>query len=561
MASPLYIEFTIILVIAVTMGVIMRWLKLPLILGYVISGILVSPVIFGIMESEQTIEFLSEIGIAFLLFIVGLSLNLRDFRKTGMPAAITGAVQVALTFGITYLITILIGFSPIHSAYIAIALSFSSTIIVLKLLSDRHDLDALHGRLAVGILIFQDLVAIFVLTLIASMNSALGLGSLIGVTLLKLLAFAIGIIIIIKIVIPRLDRILAHSHEMVFISAITSLLLFSAVFSYFGLSLEIGALLAGICFASSNHRFAIREKTIPLRDFFIILFFILIGTFIDFGVLKKSIFIILLLSVIAIIIKPIIIMGVLGILKNRRRHTFYTGTYMSQISEFSLVVILLGISMNHITPEILSIITSVMIISISVSAILISNVDKIFLRLSDKLKVFERKDIKKEPEKHASPKVVLLGYTNLSYRISLYLKRKSISFLIVDDNPERIADLKERNMPALLLDLADPESYDMMDLSKTQVAIICLKSFDAKRMIISILKENKIMVFVEATSIDDVNTLYGYGATYVLMPHLLGGEHIVHLFEKHGFSKREFNRHRKKQLDDIERRKRLGNPV
>ena len=273
-ANPLFFEFTIIMVIATIVSIVMRLLRQPALIGYILTGILVSPVVFGIIRSEQTVAFLSEVGIAFLLFIVGLNLNLRDLRNVGLTSTATGLAQVTFTFTIAFFASLALGFSVIEAAYLGIALAFSSTIIILKLLTDRQDTDTLYGKISIGFLLVQDFVAVIALTLIASLTETVSPGFLALIVVVKIAIMMVAAFLLMRYVVPRIDAILTRTHEILFIFSITWLLIFSAVFMHFGFSLEIGALMAGLMFSLSPHRFEIRERVKPLRDFFIILFFI-----------------------------------------------------------------------------------------------------------------------------------------------------------------------------------------------------------------------------------------------------------------------------------------------
>src|SRR3989339_1126761 len=388
-----FVEVSIIIIIATVISAIAKLLKQPMIIGYIIAGIIVSPFFLSIEKTTTTVTAFSQLGIVLLLFIVGLNLNPLSVRKVGFVSLVAGIGQVFFTALLGFIISMLLGFSTITSLYISVALAFSSTIIVTKLLSDKGDLETLYGRISIGILLVQDLIAIFLLILLPSFSSASGFLDLAvgllgkGVGLLSLL-FVVSYYIL-----PKIDKFVARSQEFLFLFSISWCLAWASFFQILGFSIEIGALLSGIALSISPYRYEIGSKVRPLRDFFIVLFFILLGTQLHFGSIGNYTSVII-LSLFVLIGNPLVIMVLMGMLGYTKRNGFLTGAALAQISEFSLILIVLGVNSGYIPAEVVSIVTLIGLITIAGSTYLILYSGKIYPAISKYLSIFERKGIK-----------------------------------------------------------------------------------------------------------------------------------------------------------------------
>lgn len=378
----IFVELSIIIGIAVLIAGIMRLLKQPLIIGYILTGIIVSPYFLNIVSSTETIVVFSQIGVALLLFIVGISLSPRVIKEVGKVSLVTGIGQIIFTSLIGFFISRLLGFSILVSLYIAIALTFSSTIIIMKLLSDKKDLDKLYGKISIGFLLVQDIFAIILLMIISSFSSRLKLS---GISLQSFIIGAIfigGFILISIYILPKLSTFFAKSQEFLFLFSIGWGMGLAALFHYIGFSMEIGALVAGITLSMSPYHYEISSKLRPLRDFFVILFFILLGSQMVFGNISQFIIPAVIFSLFILIGNPLIVMILMGMLGYKKKTGFQAGFTVAQISEFSLILIALGVTVGHLTNEILSLITIVGLITIAGSTYLILYSNKIYPHLA-----------------------------------------------------------------------------------------------------------------------------------------------------------------------------------
>lgn len=559
----IFIELSKILAITLVVTFLVRLIKQPAIIGYIISGILAGPVVFNILNSTQTFATFSQIGVALLLFFVGLNLNPKVIKDTGKISLITGLGQVIFTTSIGFLIVYLFGFSQTTSLYIAIALAFSSTIVIMKLLSDKKDLDTLYGRISVGFLIVQDFIAIFILLLISSLSEGSHVGSLAAQTILKGLGAMILLFILTKYILPKITGFIAKSQEFLLLFSITWCFIISSAFHFLNFSIEAGALLAGITLSMSPYHVEISAKMKPLRDFFLILFFISLGSQMLFANILQNIWLIFGLSAFVLIGNPIIVMILMGILGYTKRTSFLSGLTVAQISEFSLIVISMGVVVGHVSVEILSLVTAVALLTFTGSTYMIMYSDKLYSFLSPFLSIFERKGKKIDEQKNTfknSHEIILFGYNRIGYDILHSLKKLKKRFLIIDYNPEVIADLSQQGYDCRYGDADDFELLQELNFKKVNMVISTIPSAATNLLLINAVKEDnpKAIISVVSHQIDEAQQLYEAGATYVIMPHFLGGKHFSTMLEKNKLRPDDFLKEKILHLEHLKNRKKMG---
>ena len=370
MSNP-FIQFGLIILVVLGVSFVMRILKQPLIIGYILSGILVGPSALNLFNGSETIVTFSEMGIAFLLFIVGLHLSPKVIKEVGKISLVTGIGQIVFTSLIGYVIGIALGFSWIVALYIAVALTFSSTIIIMKLLSDKDALEKLYGKVSIGFLLVQDLVAIIILIIISSIASGSGASEILLSTVLKGSLFLAILIPISIYVLPRLGDFFAKSQEFLFLFSIAWGFSLSLLFLYAGFSIEVGALIAGIMLSMSPYSYEISAKLKPLRDFFIISFFIVLGSQMILGDISNLIVPAIVFSLFILVGNPIIVMILMGMFGYSKKTGFMAGLTVAQISEFSLILIMLGVKTGSLSQQILSFVTMIGLLTIAGSTYMI----------------------------------------------------------------------------------------------------------------------------------------------------------------------------------------------
>ncbi|MBD3269937.1 sodium:proton exchanger [Candidatus Peregrinibacteria bacterium] len=536
----LFIELSIIVISTLILSGIMRILKQPIMIGYIIVGILLSPQVFGIMESHHSIATFSQIGITILLFMVGLHLNPKNVKETGKVSIVTGITQVCTTTLLGYLAGLLMGLGHVVSIYIAIGLSFSSTIVIMKLLSDKKDLHSLYGRISTGILIVQDLIAMIVLMVISAISKEGDINTLILSTVLK----SVGIISVLyffsKYALPKLLKKVASSQEVLLLFSIGWCMALASVFYFLDFSIEIGALLAGITLSMSPYRYEISSKMRPLRDFFVMLFFVLMGAEMDFSSINQFIFPIIAFSLLVLIGNPLIIMSTMGLMGYTKKNSFKTALTCAQISEFSLIMLALAIKVGQVPANISSMLTMIGILTIIGSTYFIIYDEKIFNALNKFLDVFERKGHKVDQHiKHSGEKhdIVVLGFSKLGSEIVKGLSEKKKKFLVVDFDPRNIRNLTRQSIDCRYGDIGNAELFDELNFEKTKMIISTIKDFDTNLLLIHKIRKinQNAIIIVVSHQIDEALRLYQEGVNYVIMPNYIGGNHTSGIIAEYGY--------------------------
>ncbi|MDO8551179.1 MAG: cation:proton antiporter [bacterium] len=534
-----FLQIGTILVLATTFGLGVRLLKQPLILAYILTGMS-----FGAMgllgaASGETLSLLSTFGITFLLFMVGLELRLEDLKQVGKPVLFIGFGQVILTFIASLILSLILGFDSLASVYISLALTFSSTIITVKLLSDRRDLSSLYGRISVSILLVQDFVAIFILMFLSSTKAGVAFNPITFLLVfVKILALFLVISLLIKRAIPFLFRVLAQNQELLFLAAVTWCFLFASVSLLLGFSLEIGAFLAGVSLSSLPYHYQISSRIRPLRDLFVTLFFVALGMRMVLASGLDFLFSAIALSVFVLLVKPLIVMFLMGRAGFRKRTGFLTSITLAQISEFSLILVTIGQGLGHLGKGEASVIVGVGILTITTSNYLVMASQRIFHRIGDYLSIFEianlherRPKLEKKLENHT----ILVGCNRTGTDILELLKKKEGPYLVLDFDPEIIRTLEAQNIPCLFGDITDEEIIEQINLEKAKLIISTVPSLEDNLVLVSSakLKNSEGVVIVTANFPDEADELYRAGADYVILPQLLGGKHIAHLLGEH----------------------------
>ncbi|MEK6917800.1 MAG: cation:proton antiporter [Nanoarchaeota archaeon] len=558
--TELFTNLSLIILIAFLVSFMIRLLKQPLLIGYIITGIIAGPYFFNLIEADQTIGTFSKLGVALLLFTVGLHLNPKVIKEVGKTALITGVGQVIFTSVIGFLIAKGLGFATLTSVYISVAFTFSSTIIILKLLSDKGDLNSVYGKVSVGLLIFQDLIAVFLLMIISSSSNNIVTPFLITFTVIKGI-FILGALFLISLyLLPHITNFVAKSQEFLFLFSIAWCFALASLFQYFGFSLEIGALLAGISLSTSVYGAEISSKLKPLRDFFIVMFFVVIGSQMIIGEVGANVVPVIIFSLFILIGHPVIMMMLMGALGYTKRNSFLAGLTVAQISEFSIIMVALGVSVGHISREILSLVTMVGLITIAGSTYLIMYSNKIYPLISKYLNIFEKKNVKEKKEIKEKYDVILFGYNRIGFGILKSLKESKTKYLVVDYNPEIVSNLKKFRVPVLYGDVYDKEFLDSLPLKNVKIVVSTIPDVETSTVLIKTVKgiNPQVIVIVRANQIDDALKLYKSGADYVLTPHFLGGEYVANMVKNFGDSSLNYKLEKERHLKMLHERKNLG---
>ncbi len=554
----IFIQLAGILLLAFVVSYIISIFRQPIVIGYIIAGVVAACIIesgyFDISSASEIINIFSQFGIAFLLFIVGLHLNPRVIKEIGASSLVIGFIQMILTFAAGFAVShFILSYSVVTAVYIGIALMFSSTIIVMKLLSDKRQLDSLYGKIAIGVLIIQDLVAVAVLMIISSMAGEVNLGSFAVKSILGGGGLIAGLFILGYFALPRLINSIARSQELLFLFSIFWCFLIAGIFEFFGFSIEIGALVAGVVLSISPYSTEISSKIRPLRDFFLIIFFIILGLNVNLSGFQSVFVSALILSSLALIFKPLILMGMMAVFGYTKRNNFLLGTTLAQVSEFSLIVLALGVSLGHIAPEVLSTLTLTGIITITLSTYMIIYSNELYSKLRYFAGIFEKKKICRERKIKKDYDVILFGYNRIGFSILRSLKKIRKNYLIIDFNPDTIEKLSNWRIPCLYGDIYDTELLNELPLDKIKLAVSTIPDFDTNFLLIEAVRvvNRDAIIIARAHNIEDALRLYKKGANYVLTPHFLGGEYIAKMIETDKMNPEKYKSERDKHIQTL----------
>jgi Kef-type K+ transport system membrane component KefB len=383
-----------------------------LIVAYLLTGVVVSPLFLNLIDTSTYLKSLSTVGIALLLFIIGTSLDFRIIKNIGGASIVGGISTVAIVCSASFLIAHFLGFSIIHSLYIALAFSFSSAVVVVKILSDKKEMETLHGQIALGILIVESFIAAIALMIIPVVST--GGISLIFSQILRFVLMIILVVFVGKLIFSRALSFAAKNQEVLFLVSIGWALVISALFEIMNLSAEIGALIAGMVIASSKYNLEIKSKVKGIRDFFVILFFVYFGAQLTSPISSNLIKDALIFSSFILIIKPFIVMGLTRSFGFKKRTNFMVGTSLTQVSEFSLIVVLMGYSLGHIPQSIFSLTILVTLITVSLSSYAIYFSNQIYGYVSRFLGLFDGKRRSLDSNNNVGKyDIVLFGYSRL----------------------------------------------------------------------------------------------------------------------------------------------------
>ncbi|MDP3784677.1 MAG: cation:proton antiporter, partial [bacterium] len=359
MSSGLF-ELALIFCIAAALSVGARLLKQPLILAYLLTGIFAALFRLFPVSEGGALQTFSSLGVMLLLFLIGLEINYTTIRSVGRVSLILGLSQIVFTSVLGFGIARFFEFSLIPALYIAVALSFSSTIIILKLLSEKRDEHSLYGRISIGFLLVQDFVAILILVFLTGLQGETGFSFVhLLTTLLQGAILFAAMLFLGQKVLPFLFHRIAGSQELLFLMSIAWMFSMVFIVQKIGFSIEMGGFLAGLALANSSEHFQIAARIKPLRDFFILVFFVTLGFSLVSSGIGEIGLPVLVFSLFVLFGNPLIVLIIMGIMGYRKRTSFLTGLTVAQISEFSLVLVALGARLGHLSSGVVALVTAV----------------------------------------------------------------------------------------------------------------------------------------------------------------------------------------------------------
>lgn len=560
MTENIFLQISILLALTVSIAFIMRLLRQPLIVAYIVAGLIAGPLFLNSYGEGAFFGAFAQFGIVLLLFVVGLSLNFSYIQRVGKTVLVGGIVQFVVTVILGLALMYGLGFSLFPALFIAVATTFSSTIIVMKLLSDKRDLETVYGRYVTGVLLFQDIIAVGILIFLntSKLGETLWYDTLV-LTLGKGLILIAIVYLMAKYVLPMLMDRVAQSSEFLFIFTIAWCFGVASLVYWFGFSMEIGAVIAGISLGASTYQREIASRVRPLRDFFLVLFFIVLGSELRLTDMGGALVPGILLSLFVLVFDPIILYMVMRMQRYTRRTAFLAGITSAQISEFGFILAFKGREVGYLQGNELEILTIVALITIVISSYLIEYNEAVYRAILPFLNLFGKDHHQPQEGQEGEVgvyRVWVFGYHRIGWKVCEALKEKKISFAVVDFNPEAIAKAQARGIPAFFGDAADVEFLASLSLDQSELVLSTLPEADDQITLIKHVRHlsDKIFIIANLYHKGHLEDLYAAGAHYVMMPHLLGGSWIAHVLKHKPWSKRVFQILRKEQKEEMQLR-------
>jgi len=538
MNSSLLYSIGLSIVVASVLGYLARLIRQPLILGYIAAGVLIGPQGFRLIENRDEVAVLSELGLAFLLFIVGLEIDVKKFRTSGTVSVIIGTLQVVICAVLGVVAAWWLGFGGRDALYLGVTLSFCSTMIVVKLLVDRRELDTLPGRVSLGILLVQDILAIVALAAQGNIDN-LSAGPL-----LFSLAMGIGLISISflasRFVLPVAFRKVAQNSELTLVLSISWCFIMCWLALEAGFSIVMGALIAGVSISTFPYSQDVIIKIRSLRDFFVTLFFVSLGmqlVITSTGMLLAG----LVLSLFVVVSRFAAIFTFSYMLKLGTRVGILSSLFLAQSSEFSLVIATLGFAYGHVSAEIVSLVAVTLVLTSTLTSYLVMGAHSI-ARFG--VLFFERLGLRSShhqvgfAEEPVREEVLVLGCHRLGSSLVSDLLGANRSLRVMDFNPEVLTRLKERGVRASYVDISDFDSLEEAGIHHARYIVVTVPDEylrgTTNLSILRFLRSRNVSgtVIVQGTSPRDALALYEAGADYVLLSSMVSSAHLLSVLDR-----------------------------
>lgn len=554
MEHDIFTQLTVILVLVTAVSFITRLLKQPLIMGYIVTGILVGPSLLNLVHNQEAFSSFSQIGITLLLFIIGLGLNPAVIKNLGKPVILTAAAILLLVGSTGWLASHLLGFSNTESLIMGIALFFSSTIIILKVISDKHELSRLYAQISIGVIVLDDVIATLALLVVAAAGTAGGLqASDFAILAAKGIGLAIILYLVGSKIMPKLASFFAGSQELLFLFTVAWGFGVASLFHAVGYSHEVGALFAGVSLASLPYATQMGARLKPLRDFFIVLFFVSLGSTLALSQFATSLVPALILSAVVMFGKPIFVFSSLITQGYTGLTSFKAAIHLSQISEFSIILLVFAASVGLVSHDAMAVITVVAVITIGISTYLMKYDDILYHHLKGLLATFQRANVTEKKRRASSYDTIIFGFHKGGHEFLQTFREMNEKYLVVDYDPDVIEHLETQGIRHAYGDATDSEFLDEIGADKARLIVCTITDFHVNKDLLYYLTEqNPAAAFIcHANNYDEAANLYTLGASYVMLPHFIGSEKISAYIKKHGIEKAAFEAYRQKHAEFV----------
>ncbi len=550
-------QLSVILVVVILIAGTMKFFKQPLIIWYLLAWVIVWPLALWLVEASSDghsfLELFSHLWIALLLFMVWVELNIHVIKEQGKVALAVWCIQIFSCIWIGYILSLVLWYDIPTSLFIAIWLTFSSTIVIVKLLGDKEEDKTVYGKISIWILIVQDLVVMLVMMGIALWG---GETSWTWVMFLEWVFLLWLVVVFAKYVLPSLVKRLVKSEEFLLLIGIWRCLILGTLFQLVWFSFEIGCLLAWMSFATSPFRMQLVSKLKPLRDFFLVLFFIALWLKLSRDGMGDHIPLLLWSVVFVLWIKPFIIYISCVWYGYTHQVSFKSGVSLGQISEFWFLILTIGLWLWFVKDEsLMSVMVLVGLITITVSSYMTMHNNDLFKSIqkyTGKEKVKSTEEMLSDALNHVE--VILFWFWRIWSNVAHNLHKKQLSHVVIDHNPELVDELETRIGEYVFADASNHEVYKHFFHENLKMVISTIRDLEDDLYIIEQVQSYNpdIIIVVVSNRAEYALALYEAGADYVIMPEVLGAKHTFAMIEEVGFDIDIFLQHKKKHVQELQ---------
>jgi Kef-type K+ transport system membrane component KefB len=524
LASSWAQNFALIIATAAILGAVARKTKQPTVIAYIVTGLFLGPFFLDIIVETEATQLLGHLGLSFLLFLIGLEIKLEEIRKLLNEVTAIALGQMAVSAVLGYLTGQVFGFSVVESLFVGAAFTFSSTAVVVKLLSAKDEISTLPGKIGVGVLLVQDVAVVLLLALLST-NASSASQVLVSVAEIAVMICVIAGVSYLSSekLLPKVFRKVSENRQAFFIHGVTWAFLFISLSEYLGVSTEIGAFFAGLSLAQLPYSQELIEEIRPLTDFFMAVFFINIGLGLTGNALSAYMFEAFIAAGILMLGKFGALFGIIDRLKFTPETSLKSALNLSQMSEFSLILGALGVSQGMISAEIFGFISLTMIITVGFSSYFIVFNERIYRRLEHLLAKIDS-DAKEDVEVEAlEDHALIVGYDFVGRRSAEILEDTFDQVMVVDRNPSNVNELSRSDYEYIYGDFSHGEIRNASQIQRADFVLSLIPDASVNRKIVEEAGP-EATVFVKANSLEGAAELYDLGAHYVIQKNELAGE-------------------------------------
>ncbi len=560
--EPIAFDFVIIIITATALGILAKKTKQPLLIAYLLTGFVLGPVLLDIVDTTASIELFSELGLGFLLFLLGIEMKIDDIREILMPVTRIAIFQTILQTTLAFIVPYLLGFTMMETVIIALCTVFGATPVIVKVLADKDEINDLPGKIDVGVLILQDIYLVIILALFGTgiigdiSQAGFTVGSLgqIGFTLAKIFGLLIFIsvlsIVSSKYILPHiLDRV-AENKKIIFIHGITWAFAFISISEYMGLGIEVGGFLAGLGLGQIPYNKEIQERVRTLTDFFLILFFATIGLQLDasnlFVYWRRA----LIASAVLMVGNFLIMFYLIDREKFTPKTSFLGSINMTQVSEFSLVVGGIALTRGYIGESILGYLSIMALLTMSLSTYLIYYNHKIYHRFEKFLERFDSDEKSDVDTDYFEDHALIVGYNEMTEKMMPVIKDYFEQIVVVDRNHLNLSKLKDKDVKHIFGDMKHEKIRKSAAPNRASLII----SFSEDELVNTKILENRrddAIVFLKSRDREEEEKLYDMGATYIIREAVLAAEKIESYLEDYLKYRSEFVKNTQMDLESL----------